>query len=374
MTCLQGRLNAGDTTSVDLRCRHPNTWNHGVTVKIGFETIGERGTVSAKSVTHHKNLATEVIAHAAIWQTGETVENWVMRVQTGVLRVPWLFVQRALDATPVEVELGELEQHLVGSARFRHLDQDGYWRLLSHDQAKVLRLRCKRGVCELLAQTALIVWEEDAALTDQRFANAETQPKLIRTERPCLAPVYMERASASNEYAAYTDVLKPLDVERLKILTRTVKWVVLSNIGDYASSNVRMKAFMEMQAHEHNTTGNTFGKLLLLDIGCMGHVAIGIVVKTFLLEKLIPKCYNLGFTFRAPQRYNRLVTCLRLQIERDLICGGYVRVTELNLEWLQHTRMLLSLTMLRPLRTRGRDTATSSAKQARPRYWHPPQS
>lgn len=348
---------------MDESVRHANAWNVDVSVKLGFEALGARHTFAERTHTHNRHLATEVVSFVAQWKMQGTTMDFVDRVLEGSRKLTFLYVLRAFDATPIEVEHGHLEEQLFNASRYKFLDQDGQWRLVSAQEAKRLKLRCKRGVLELLAQSATIAWEEEASLTDGRYEGHASRPMALRVEQPSLPPVFLERGNASTELSALDEALPAFSIAKLKALTAKVPWVMLHLVGDSAASNQRLKAFVELEAHNHNITSDHAGKLLVVDSGCIGHILVGILVKTFQLSKTIPRCYNLSYTFRFPPRYNRLLRVVRLRIEYDLLTGGFVPCSETNLRWTLHTQMLLSLTILRPLRTRGRGFETSTAQK-----------
>jgi len=140
-------------------------------------------------------------------------------------------------------------------------------------------------------------------------------------------------------------------------MTEDGTWIILVIDGDTASSNVRMKAALEQTIREHNARQGR-GKLLLWGVACMGHILMGSIVKTFKYSQLIPRCYALNVTFRFPPHYNKLVVLLRHKFEKDFLRGGYVANAgehPMSGQWAQRTERVLSFTLLRTIRTRGRD-------------------
>ena len=141
-------------------------------------------------------------------------------------------------------------------------------------------------------------------------------------------------------------------------------------VADMASSNARMKAHVERRICQHNETSGHDGKALFIDVPCFGHILMGAIIRTFALDKLIPRNYAVAFTFRFPPRFNRLVRLLRVKIEHDLHMGGYVPNGTSQPEWLDHTSKMLALTLLRPLRTRGRDVGSTGVNEKLLRELH----
>jgi len=344
----------------------------------------------------------------------EIVQDFVCSLKDGRLQLASLYIQRALDASPVEVEFGSLQDILMEASRYRHLDGEGRWHLLGYAEARQLKLKCRTGetqrqkhnhiirvsmvmthggltlglciscrplgvagghiegaslgqlgvtcllvspagspgVLELLAQSTKLVWQEGK--------------NIERVEQPICAPCFIQRANASTELHALEQALPGLDLQSLTDLTQYVPFIILAIVGDKAAANIRLKSHLLGQVLKHNATGKAKGKLLMLDIFCIGHVLVGIFVKVFSLTALIPKCYALNFVFKFPYKYNRLVKIIRNKIEQDLVTGGYVEiandehgVSDQEAEWALHTSRILSLTLLRQLRTRGRDAASS---------------
>ena len=353
-TCLQKawdreRLLAGDTvTPGEQGARHVNAWNPEPVVRLAFECVGSGASVSTRAESHN----TAVMADCVAWVAEEKQAGMVNEL----CRYPpsrWLYVERAFDATPVEVELGAMEDDLFKIARYKYLGDDGTWLLLPYEEAKQLQLRCKRGTLQLFAQTLRVAWTEDGALTDVRCPPGV---QVRRTEKILLRPVFLEAGTASNEFSAVDEAIRALSLEHLIGLCDKCKYVCLVVVGDSASSNIRVKMYMCSKAAAHNAT-TTSGKLIFVEIPCNGHILMGMIVKTFSLNQLIPRCYSLNFTFRFPGRYNRLVCLLRNKIEKDLMLGGYVAYPEpqdKHEEWKYRTSAVVGLTLLRPCRTRGR--------------------
>ena len=126
-----------------------------------------------------------------------------------------------------------MEDLLFDKARFWYKHQpegasEGRWFLLDYTSAKLNGLKCKRGVLELLGQTATICWEDS---TGKKFV-----------EKPLIKPVFIQRANASNEYGALQNELSPLNIGALMDIARNgTEFVLLLVRGDMAASSVRMK-------------------------------------------------------------------------------------------------------------------------------------
>ena len=325
---------------------HPNQWLPPQVIRMALEALGQSSSVAVREDTHNVNVAVECVA----WAATEKMTGMVNALHASPPR-DWLYVERAFDATPIEAELGESMDGLHEVAKFRFRDADGNWTLIPLAEARQHKLRCKRGVLQLFAQTLRFAWEEQGTLTDRRCPPGAA---VWREEKVCLRPVFLQSAGASNEFEALEALLS---LERILGTTAMCKWVVLALIADNASSNVRLKMHTLYKIIQHNLTSGHRGKVLLIDIICNGHTMMRMIIKTFSLSQLIPRCYSLNFTMRFPGRYNRLVCLIRSKAERDLLSGGYVAHagwTDQHQAWGQRLDAVLILTVLRSLRTRGR--------------------
>ena len=318
------RLHAGDLVGDDASCRHSNAWNVEAVVKLAMESVG---AIQSHRDSHNQHLTTEIVSFAAKWKLRSLCAEFIEGVKTTALRPQWLFVMRTLDCSPFEVELGRLESLLYEACRYRHKDTQGNWRLISYEEAKKLRMRCKRGVIELLAGTLKLVWPGEAG---------------VEQEKVPLHPVFLMHSNASTMFSAIledTDV-SMINLAELKAMTVHVEWVLLAIMTDSARANDRMKAKIQALFHDHNKTSGHPGKLLFLDLWCNGHSIMRQIIKTFRLTCIIPRLYALNFTFRFPPRYNRLVRIMRSKVERAFLEGGYIRDaehTDQHQEWKKHT-------------------------------------
>ena len=188
------RLHAGDTVTDGAQgSKHANTWRPQAVVKLAMESLGQSSTSTSRSLTHNSHTASECVAWCATKRWEQIIEDF--------LRQPpkdFLYLERAFDASPLDLELAELAERLFRIARFRYLE-GGRWTLIQHEQAQQLKLKCKRGIVEMLAQTIRIAWKEDASYTESR---APPDAMLRRLEKVICRPLFIEAASASNELQA----------------------------------------------------------------------------------------------------------------------------------------------------------------------------
>ena len=149
-----------------------------------------------------------------------------------------------------------------------------------------MKLRCARGVVELLAQTAQLIWPvvRGAALP-------------LRIEAPVLRPLFLQNTGASNLMSALDAASASLALESLLKLSAQVRFVTLAVGGDLAASNVRMKAFVLRRLNEHNATSEV-NKVLFLDVICLVHVLTRCTINTLKLKSVIPRAYAISWILR----------------------------------------------------------------------------
>jgi hypothetical protein len=223
-------------------------------------------------------------------------------------------------------------------------------RLVSFEEGRRHKLHCKHGVVEVMAQTVRLVWEEAAELTDNRVA---PQGNVYRVEEPVIAPRILENTQASTLMSGLDDAMPSLSFQQLQRLSTILKFIVLVLGSDGASSNVRLKAYVANLVLEHNKFALTTGRILLLDVVCATHILTRAVIQTFRYQQIIPRCFSMSFCMKFPPRYNRFLRILQETVERDLLSGGYFLAAEPPGDTADHSYRMLSLVMLRPLRTRG---------------------
>ena len=152
------RLYAGDTTLPGADAgMHANSWNYHYVVKSAFEMVGSSNQRMFES--HNTTIFSEATSWAANRKMHLLTDEFATRPPED-----FALILRGLDCSPVETELAEFADVLFRVAKYRYLDSQGNWHLLPADQAKQMRLKCKRGVVELMAQTLTVVWQERAAL------------------------------------------------------------------------------------------------------------------------------------------------------------------------------------------------------------------
>ena len=240
------------------------------------------------------------------------------------------------------MEYGELAGLLTDIGRYKHCDEQGNWTLLSSEQAQqVKRSAFMRGTLEMCAQTLSVTWPETDGTT-QRVD-------------PVIAPVFVDSTGASSEYACVNNSVIGWGLDSILKLTAFVQFVVLAWGSDFASSNVRTKCFIMSKFTEYLSEGHHHGRVSLLDLFCISHIITRMVVKTLTCESLIPKCCAVSFVMRFTPRLNRYLKALREIIERDLLNGGFVAGGIVDEECTSHTARIISMTLLRSLRSKGRD-------------------
>ena len=127
--------------------------------------------------------------------------------------------------------------------------------------------------------------------------------------------------------------------------------------GDLSSGNVRCFDGFKARARAFNAeaeaTGCT-GRVLCITGLCSSHIITRGVVAAFRHDKLIPRLFHLTWCLRFPARWRRYMHVVRKTIEADLSRGGFFPGVDPPAANRRRTECVLRLTLLRPLRTRGR--------------------
>ena len=155
-----------------------------------------------------------------------------------------------------------------------------------------MKIKCGQGVVELLAQTCQLRWMEEGE-----------HGWLHRAERPIVPIRYMQNGKASTYAQVLHQSLPEVTISNLKQLTVDIPFVVLALTSDSAYAISRLKAWLLLQAIEHNEAvdkagaeGSTSGGyLLMLDYICWAHVLTSLVLHTFKYRLLIPRVYATSF-------------------------------------------------------------------------------
>ena len=297
-----------------------NAWDLNASIKLGFEQVGATNTTDAMRSTHSPHIAAEAIAHASTQSTDRQIKQLFQSIARGSRKVDHLFLERASDATPIDVAFGSMERLLCHSARyFKKDDVTKKWELYSYDAAKSINLKCKGGVLEVFAQTLKMVWWESARhATSYKGAD----DKILRVEMPAVKPVYLSSTSTSSIFDAVDQAFSGLALDELKRMTEYISWIALAMPADSAASTQRMKAFVQSSIAEHNASAGHKGKLLWFESHCLCHMLMNILKHVLKLSILVPRMYAISYTFRFPPRYNRLLKILQYKIEHDLVSGG----------------------------------------------------
>ena len=160
---------AGDVARKQQTWRHGKSWTLIGTLDVAFSSLGT-ATPSSSGLRRTRReldaIAAVALSHQK-WQSDNS-KIFALQVQSGVEIPKWIFVERAWDASPVAVKFGNLRADLAPIARYWYRRQQaessrlakGTWTLLSHEEFKQRTggREPRRGMLELLAQTARITW------------------------------------------------------------------------------------------------------------------------------------------------------------------------------------------------------------------------
>ena len=214
--------------------------------------------------------------------------------------------------------------------------------VLEYEEAARRKMRCRGGVLELFAQTVTLMWNEG---------------REARRESIVVPPLFTKDQKASTELAAIDAAVPELDYDSFFKLSSVVGLVVHVLSCDSAKSNIRLLNCLAVEARRHNQLNadrGCHGRVLLWTVLCISHILTRAVSGAFVYSSFIATLYSVAFVHRFPPRANLTLSVLRSKVEASLQDGGYIPGGECSEADAQHTRMMLSLLLCRPLRTKGR--------------------
>ena len=141
--------------------------------------------------------------------------------------------------------------------------------------------------------------------------------------------------------------------------------IVLNMGADQASSNIRLKMFVASRIISFNLQrvedGHQQGFIIFMDSPCVAHIIHRMVEKIFGSKALIPKMHALAWTCNRPCNMHSIAHHLKLVVTADLRHNFFPGAAPPN-AFAEHTRHVLSFTLLRVEETRGRYAKESECK------------
>ena len=350
--------------------QHARAWTLQGALKVAFSCIGQMCPKAAglrKTRREVDAIAGAALAHRHwVHEQGQCTK---LHVQSGTLRMQWLMVERALDATPIKIGFGSMHPHLAPISRYWWRDavkpiavggtkaksddalrgnDDPSWVVIDYDEYK---RRCKGrepkcGTVELLAQTLRCSW----------MTVSDTGRPIVHAESPIIEPLYLARTNASTLLNALERASPFASLSSLMELSKHVPRICLLVAGDLCSSNGRMKQAIAYKLAMHNAVSveSGGGVILMIDIHCSSHIVHRIVEKIFSLHQFIPRMHAIAFTLSAQSMFSMVLRSLRSIVEHDLRLGFYPD-TQPPPDMQEANKTLVELTVLRFKVTRSRD-------------------
>ena len=175
---------------------------------------------------------------SSLWDTSAQDDHLkLLRLQVagGIVKPPWLFLQRCWDCTPVHTSFGALRSVLAPAARYWEkipkAERKGKstWRKSFLHNPSVETLPAA-GELELCAQTADIAWPEPVS---GFWA--------MQRRRLSFQPVFLSTSTGSSQLSALEALAPCLNLKGLAELCKGTKLVILALCSDLASSCSRAK-------------------------------------------------------------------------------------------------------------------------------------
>lgn len=306
----EGQLRTGHTAelSCDQRERlrrrqgwvHANAWTSCGVQQEAFSALNKTSTVHARN--SHRELDAQALVSMAHMSAVRKyyAEEW-RRIDAGDSEVGWLRIHKACDEMPMNLAFGKLTDLLQPIARYWVAESAGVAakdlkkRLLTAEEYKTHKLGWKKsrnGVLEVMAQTCSV------AIATQ-ISHPQTGAPFMQVDQTAfpLPPRIVAATDSSTLFDAVDNVMPELSFERILTLARKVRAVLISHGGDMAPANQRMWFFIADKARIANTAvvdatpqgSAPRGLILMVALGCFGHVLHTTTEAEFNTLQLIPK-------------------------------------------------------------------------------------
>ena len=138
-------------------------------------------------------------------------------------------------------------------------------------------------------------------------------------------------------------------------MCRQLPFLVMTVVGDQASSNIRFKFSLAeaYQVFNDGASARGSGRILYLDVPCAAHFIHRFVMNEFTMSQLVAKMFSVAFIAHMPSYGERLLLATAGLIREELGAGGWFQNSLPLQANLDHRKQVLALTILRPIYTRG---------------------
>ena len=218
-------------------------------------------------------------------------------------RVDCMVLNRNYDATPVACTFGAMQDLVAPYATYFVEDKTNPrcpWKAVSLDEWRALGRKAKpgRGSLQILAQRLEIGW----VLKDSD--GVDMQEILI-------PPIAMANGKSSTLYSATEKAVEDLSLDKLLELARHIKFIIVNEIPDQCSANVRKKAA-------------TISALLKIDNVfynpfqcCMAHTLHRLMARSFREEDIIGDIHAIAYVMTLTPQRNAMLTAFRALLEEE---------------------------------------------------------
>jgi len=247
-------------------------------------------------------------------------------------------IVRKYDATPILTYFGALQEQLLPWARYFFKDEDtGNWRTIPLKEYKQrYRSTPKKGVVELFAQHATV--------------HVRIGGGARRDWEMIFAPAVLRNGKAGCIFDAVEAASKVLSIEGITRLAQRLRFCILAECPDKATSNVRKKAATKERLPKN---------VLYLEDECRAHGIHRIATTAIRETEIVGHIFALQFIVRLAPHYSRLLRAFITVVEDD-IDGSHVGEpppAHLRSEWEENLSTILDHTFLRNQMISGRTHA-----------------
>ena len=308
---------------------HPNQYRLQGMIRLSLRNIG-KSSVRKTGIdgTSHQlamlactaGIADELMLRAI----SEEVKRWRKTMA----------IARHYDATPWHVMFGRLQGKMAPFARYLVKIGDE-WKAVPLDefqQHNKGKLQPKGGIMELFGQTA-------------RISSSTNEGRSIRDI--VIAPRFLKNSTTASIHNAVEHALPMFSISMLKLLSKTLKYIIYHDVPDNISSNKRRQKYVSVELKD---TKN----ILYFPAGCLAHLLGRVNTIMFDVDHTVGDIYAEHYVAQIPAHQNRLQKTLMAMLEEEFISldpDGFP-VQEANLK---HTRRIIDRTLGRGMKfIRGR--------------------
>ena len=153
-----------------------------------------------------------------------------------------LVVMRGHDATPIEVEFGQLTGKLQDFAKY-FVKEDGKWVTKTYQEMQEMHVSkrgsLKYGRTELLGATCTVCWSEHDSKVGASVRRRRDIP---------IKPMILQRGNASCLQIAWENAIPALATENINFIAAFHRWVLVQNTPDNVAAALLQKKYLEVSS------------------------------------------------------------------------------------------------------------------------------